>query len=173
MAREIKFRAWVSKMESMLEEVTVFSEMIGMNDDDFYSYLPEEGKYFYDDYSCSVKRNNGDRDPETMFSPLMGEDWVWIEKPDYELMQYTGLKDKNGKEIYEGDICDLLDSRGFEIVYQQSAFGYITGETKLTDFHHLGGNYHFKWENGQSQKVEIIGNIYENPELLNLKQTTK
>ena len=66
------------------------------------------------------------------------------------LMQYTGLKDKYGKEIYEGDIVARM---GFDVYYNEVRFNQGMFE--------LGVNsplYQFD--------VEVVGNIYENPELL-------
>lgn len=79
----------------------------------------------------------------------------WFE--DGDLMQFTGLKDKNGKEIWEGDIVRSLNenwevqfSKGqFEIKAKRNSFG-----PKSVDF----------------DMVEVIGNIYENPELLKPKE---
>lgn len=76
------------------------------------------------------------------------------------LMQYTGLKDKNGKEIYEGDVlkvdngcntviswdndgCRFIDNRDFD----SDSFTYYDGFSSMSEY-------------------EVIGNIYENPELL-------
>ena len=76
----------------------------------------------------------------------------------FELMQYTGLKDKNGKEIYEGDIfgrdCDCGECDNFEpeqVVFEEGAF--ILEESSIP----LG-------EDNETGKV--IGNIHENPELI-------
>lgn len=67
------------------------------------------------------------------------------------LMQYTGLKDKNGKEIYEGDIVRW--SIGIrEVFYHKSMFAIKYNENIVMPTSHEEG--------------EVIGNIHENPELL-------
>jgi len=88
---------------------------------------------------------------------------------DIELMQFTGLHDKNGKEIYEGDIlqhlydyCDKTDryivawdndnlQYSFENIHKRNT--YMALEDFYDDYY---GDY----------SIEVIGNIYENPELL-------
>ena len=81
------------------------------------------------------------------------------------LMQYTGLKDKNGKEIYEGDILRIKNDHLDETVVFKVEWGgedypafYLPGyETEMNSFSELYyGEDEFK----------VIGNIYENPELL-------
>ena len=77
------------------------------------------------------------------------------------LMQYTGLKDKNDKEIYEGDIVRIKihpsHPKLFEVYFFEGA--YCIRETN--NLVGLLGN----WRKGST---EILGNIYENPELLNV-----
>lgn len=76
--------------------------------------------------------------------------------------QYTGLKDKNGLEIFEGDIVKLLGQTVREVIFRDGVFGYAA--TFLDDMIAIGLN--FKWRDGRSDVVEVIGNIYDNPELL-------
>ncbi|BCC74175.1 hypothetical protein BCJMU51_p2030 (plasmid) [Bacillus cereus] len=104
-------------------------------------------------------------------------DWESIklhfsEHIDHEMvvvMQYTGLKDKNGKEIYEGDILDLSSEDDSvircEIVYQAPSFcrkwhHANTIRLRQREIEPMAWNTHL---------YEVIGNIYENPELLKTK----
>ena len=82
---------------------------------------------------------------------------------DMPLMQYTGLKDKNGNEIYEGDI--LATSQRdvfFEVVYGWNGDGNTYG----WNYKSLKRPKHRIYSMDKPDRLEIIGNIYENPELL-------
>lgn len=73
---------------------------------------------------------------------------------DFALMQNTGLKDKNGVEIYEGDIIDYKDLTVFD------------GD-RTEQVHFENGRFMFGTLNCSRPELwEVIGNIYENPELL-------
>ena len=94
------------------------------------------------------------------------------------LMQYTGLKDKNGKDIYEGDIveintivshsedvfgepCDIPQSITTEVIYNDDFAGF--------DLSTIEPDLHLKaycLAKDFTDDYEVIGNIYENPELL-------
>jgi len=77
-------------------------------------------------------------------------------------MQYTGLKDKNGVEIYEGDIIKLCDNMNgnFQVIFKnQYVGGWILS--------HKDGQISLGVRN--KNELEVIGNIYENEELLDVR----
>lgn len=78
---------------------------------------------------------------------------------DVELMQYTGIKDKDNKEIYEGDILfESFGERYYKVVFENGSF---RAEFK-GDFE----EYSFDLIDVVAQGCEIVGNIYENSELI-------
>ena len=94
----------------------------------------------------------------------------FIEFEDAELLQYTGLKDKNGKEIYEGDIL-LLEKGTKRTVF--SVPGGFAIESLDDDLNKYGKEIFVPIEGLSDEQnasfiksTKIIGNIYENPELL-------
>ena len=75
--------------------------------------------------------------------------------------QYTGLTDKNGTKIFEGDIIDFLYRSGYDDygIVQYDAYETEFGFVYNSIYEGLGRHY-------QSKDIEVIGNIYDNPELL-------
>lgn len=79
---------------------------------------------------------------------------------DLELMQYTGLKDKNGVEIYEGDILEGFSVYPTKDTFQSKTLGDVYYSNRGT------------WDccsfllGGINEQMEVIGNIYDNPELI-------
>lgn len=89
--------------------------------------------------------------------------------------QYTGLKDKNGKEIYEGDILTWsrngIESSLLVIEYKHGAFGYTYSEGC---FYALAGNFNFTFNPfDNDNRFQIIGNIHDNPELIKRNHMSK
>ena len=130
--REIKFRAWDKGLKRM-----IYLSEPTIENDDFSGIVFKLRDYFVSAFSS-------DR----------------IE--DLQLMQYTGLKDKNGREIYEGDICKVGETAdGKDIL------ALIYWDEKTACF-----RYRFNMvvmltrEDINPKNWEVIGNIYENPELL-------
>ena len=103
----------------------------------------------------------------------------YLDEEQHILMQYTGLKDKNGKEIYEGDVVnvtirenigtfnvpdDIIANGGYtgrddvyeaEVIFKD--FGFCINDKKMGEFY---------LQSMEDTFFEVIGNIYENPELL-------
>lgn len=81
---------------------------------------------------------------------------IWLRniKERYILLQYTGIKDKNGKEIYEEDIVQWIDSGG--IIRKNSVF-FEDGAFRICNSY---------FEISEYAELKVIGNIYENKELL-------
>lgn len=129
--RPIKFRAWDRSQGKML----YFSLAT------IYGYEGEANGVFLPD-GTTLNENSGFGSSNCV-------------NPDLTIMQFTGLLDKNGKEIYEGDIC--LDFRLDENVVFWGDGGFYVRN------YHAEGIRAVDW---LDDKSEVIGNVYENPELL-------
>jgi uncharacterized phage protein (TIGR01671 family) len=94
----------------------------------------------------------------------------------YEINQYTGLKDKNGKEVYEGDIAEIKMIEGVDeneenlfigtVQYIWLNYGFSLKRLRCENKDIQSLDSASFWHCFESEYVEIIGNIYENPELL-------
>ena len=145
--REIKFRGIPIKAK---EENFIEGDLI----------KTDEGRYFIFPYLVDLTLSNLAGEIEGSVYSGFG---LLVEINPETLGQYTGLKDKNGKEIYEGDIVEkksieylfngeekIITWKGV-VVYKAPKFIF-----QGKDGYYLAGTYGF----------EVIGNIYDNPELL-------
>ena len=85
-------------------------------------------------------------------------DTNWLD--DSDIMQFTGLKDKNGVDIYEGDLLKFKATTVngiFSIVFRNGSFCLSNSWSDYTSFDH----YEFS-----SNNIQVIGNTHENPELI-------
>ena len=135
--REIKFRAWVKDFDP-----SIFSE------DDTPTGIMREVRQI--EFPCR----------------LHDDTVIWLQQgfksENYVLTQFTGLKDKNGKEIYEGDILLHDDTNwGYGGEYDRSHDGYLRYVVPGID-ELLKETYDAEL----MESWEVIGNAHENPELL-------
>jgi len=143
MSRIIKFRAWDEDRKIMITDFSIID-------------------FSKNNYRLLQKDNEGDDDYGSFFCGgyMSNSDW---QEP--VLMQYTGLKDKNGKEIYEGDI--VQDDKEMGVVYFYSPQFIVqclrNNETPDGVYALAKGKVNVT----ELIETEVIGNIYENPELLN------
>ena len=132
--REIKFRAW----DKNDKRIFIDPQMI-----DFYNK-----KIGYMQYQTEYM-------PDTSYSIPVG-----FEEFEYsELMEWTGLYDKNGEDIYEGDI--LFESFGekyYKVVFENGSF--------RAEFEGDFEEHSVDLIDVVAQGCEVVGNIYENPELI-------
>lgn len=103
------------------------------------------------------------------------EEWGYrtseeVESAGHKLMQYTGLKDKNGKEIYEGDIVEVSFTWGGDYSNEPSGmevdeYEILWGESGGFELKGGLGSVLNGAPIGASETIEVIGNIYESPEV--------
>lgn len=103
---------------------------------------------------------------------LVGEHWEFGETnfmgfDEIELMQSTGLKDKNGKEVFVGDIIKCTVGCPHEVYLEKEYGGTYIGGMPAIYLKGLQSGY--VW----TEDEEIIGNIYENPELTEADNDTE
>lgn len=148
MNRELKFRAW----HKPTNEMYWFDVLNGMKHGTGGGYIPMA-------LVCDAITIRTYKDNLKAIDPM-----------DCELMQYTGLQDKNGKEIYEGDIllCHEYDSSDIGGKIIQTFKNAVVGFENGSFYYYPKGNMKQHHQLLMyAYMPEIIGNIYQNPELLN------
>lgn len=150
MNREIKFRVWDRALNKMITQENVKWLLDTVNTGDYYTDYTYSGEEWYPAY-----------DILTIFDYFEDIQDRYIEDTSikrFELMQYTGLHDKNGKEIYEGDIVKIKyrDEDIGKVIYEYNGFSI-----DVTNMNKNYGRVDFV-----NNFMEVIGNIYDNPELL-------
>ncbi len=137
MSREIKFRAWDINNRVMLHSSEGESPKDASED---FLLVIQNGVLYWDipDMGC-----------------YGGGEWT-RKQGKFEIMQYTGLKDKNGNEIYEGDVIGGLREshwhNGKHVVLEKVEWNHFKSGFCIT--------------NDDMKDCEVIGNIHDNPELL-------
>lgn len=155
MKREIKFRGKVSKTKQW-----VYGDLLHVSN------------------GCIITTNSelGETLPDGDIGLAYSLDEFAVVIPE-TVGQFTGLLDKNGKEIYEGDIlrgdeypynCDGVDNYFVEIVWADNVCGFyrITHKTSNST---VRGISHGNWSELDEEDIksfEVIGNIHDNPEFL-------
>lgn len=107
-----------------------------------------------------VMVGNCDTDDENWTCPIIWieEEKDWLHFDDYEcIMQSTGLKDKNGKEVFIGDIVKCTRGCLHEVYLEKEYGGTYIGGMPAVYLKGFGDGY--AW----TEYEEIIGNVYENP----------
>ena len=123
---------------------------------DYRIYYQDE----YDAYSDNLTSIDICKKTITITGFYNYENVYRFEDEKVKLMQYTGFKDKNGKEIYEGDILFFRDENTkYVVVWQDAAF--IIKSIEIRKY-----SEEMCWLDDTEICCEIVGNIYENKKLL-------
>lgn len=156
----IKFRAWGKQEKEMIYSNEVYPRSMYKFEFDILNNFEFKLMKMVDRYN--VTDGEGNDTYQEVFEAV-----------EADIMQYIGRKDSEGKEIYEGDIVELNITYWNNCNKEERKF---IGE--ITDFRGLGWSIRYKdkdnnidypmmWLLGKDYMIEVKGNIYENPELLN------
>lgn len=110
---------------------------------------------------CYLLENGWSFGPSEEVRAFSWEDVFAAQEQDLIPLQYTGLKDKNGVEIFEGDLIE----RDIEVGGMYETYG-----ASIVEYNEDEAMYCFEWDSpnrlSDYENLNVIGNIYENPELI-------
>ncbi|QVG75314.1 hypothetical protein G9282_10645 [Lactiplantibacillus plantarum] len=107
------------------------------------------------DYVSAIQNGDTQGTPSSVNVIVDGKNETWdIKNDDVELLKFTGLKDMNGKEIYEGDILENRKYRSIVKFANGKFLADVVGTISRFDLI------------GETHGSKVIGNVHENPELL-------
>ena len=115
-----------------------------------------------------VKRMFEVGDIDFIKEEVMLRHWGWESSNDIDLMQYAGREDKNGRKIYEGDIIVTHPKSKYEA--PKSGVVQYGGSRPMFGYKTEDGEEYDIWSSNAYRTYEVIGNVFENPELLEVKQ---
>ncbi len=116
-----------------------------------------------------------DRSGEYIHDPMRGGHRMVKIAPE-TLGQFTGLTDRDGRKIFEGDICDfcVFDCFGSDTQYRATVSyedgGFILRQASKEGNEENFGSLDLSWVRYQDDEFRVIGNIYDNPEMLGVKK---
>lgn len=140
--REIKFRAYIKNNKKVPSETSKIVEVKSLHLNSNKAIIGySKSKTNYGNYSVPFE--------------------------NLELMQYTGLQDKDGKEIYEGDIVFKETFDDTKQNYRNISYAKVIWIEELAGFYLVNRENKILWELSEDKyNIEIAGNIYENKDLL-------
>lgn len=160
--RTIKFKAFHKTLKCWFTEIAIYADgMAGMSVDDFEKQLPKKYKFLGEEVVES------DEESDFTYTMLTGDDWIYFEADSIELIQFTGLHDKHGKEIYESDVLNVGQDENFQVEYFNDTASWVLTGMETGKVRWIENREHCRGEGQINVSTsKIIGNIYEHPNLL-------